>query len=366
MGKNKRLSEFSIYRERVEDALQRALPKQAEFPWQADAFGALPDCIRKNHIAPLLEPCRSLLLSGGKRWRPILLLLCAELARQSGRTGGVDADGADALTPLVEFVHMASLIHDDIEDSSETRRGRPAAHITYGVDAALNAGSWLYFAAASCIEACAAGAEFKNTLYALYTKELRRLHLGQAMDISWHRSPNAFPTVEEYAAMVHCKTGTLASLAVQTGLLAGGASPAEAAAAGCIAEALGEGFQILDDVQNLTTGNPGKERGDDIIEGKKSFPLLLHIKNCPQDKKRLSAYLKSAAKKGTGATAAASIEQCIALLESSGATAAAAERGRSLVEENSRLLSDIFGTRNSAPAARKIEQLFAAMLPEGA
>ena len=210
---------------------------------------------------------------GGKRWRPLLMVLCAELSAECGKKSCLSEGGIFALTPLVEFVHTASLIHDDIEDSAEVRRGKPSAYIQYGLDTALNAGSWLYFEAAVCIDSLSCPDSFKNSLYSLYAQELRRLHLGQAMDIYWHRNPELVPSAEEYAQMVHCKTGTLASLAVQTGIIGGGGTREEAFRAGSIAACVGEGFQILDDVQNLTTGNPGKKRGDDIVEGKKSLPL---------------------------------------------------------------------------------------------
>ena len=164
---------------------------------------------------------------GGKRWRPVLLVLCSELCREAKKNAPLSLEQTYSITPLVEFVHTASLIHDDIEDSAETRRGKPAAHITFGLDVALNAGSWLYFVAPETIDSLKVSAEFKLQLYALYTQELRRLHLGQAMDIYWHRNPHLFPSVQEYTQMVHLKTGTLASLAVQTGFLAGGATKEE-------------------------------------------------------------------------------------------------------------------------------------------
>ena len=99
------------------------------------------------------------------------------------------------LVPLVEFVHTASLIHDDIEDGSEIRRGEPAAYIAYGTDFAINSGSWLYFAAAECIQNSELSSEEKNILYGIFFTELRRLHAGQAMDIYWHKS-KVYPSLK--------------------------------------------------------------------------------------------------------------------------------------------------------------------------
>ena len=228
---------FTSYLNTIESEIKRALPAESNAAWVADVFGSEPQDLLPEHIAPLLQPTRALVNLGGKRWRPLLLVLTAE-ACLADRPQLSDAERkqllADAfhLAPLVEFVHTASLIHDDIEDNSDTRRGKPAAYITYGTDTAINAASWLYFQAPVCIDTLSLPAEQKARLYALYAMELRRLHLGQAMDIAWHRTPAFLPTEGQYLTMVMHKTGTLASLAAKTGMLAAGAGEAQAADAG--------------------------------------------------------------------------------------------------------------------------------------
>ena len=341
---------FSVRLEKIEKTLDEALSFTVTSAWRREAFGTLPGDAADSHIQPLIEPCKTLMNLGGKRWRPLLLVLSAEQTRSlHGGCGLLSESETYSLTPLVEFVHTASLIHDDIEDSSDMRRGKPAAYITYGLDTALNAASWLYFEAPVCIDRLAVSPEAKNTLYALYTRELRRLHLGQAMDISWHRNSSFFPSAGEYTAMVRCKTGTLASLAAQTGVIAGGGSAAESEKAGQTAAQIGEGFQILDDVQNLTTGNPGKKRGDDIVEGKKSLPVLMHIAERPADKETISRLFAEAHFGGIDSPA---VEQCIALLTESGAVEKAAARGKKLVEDRCRELGSELITR-----------LFTSMIP---
>lgn len=352
-------NEFTEILENIETALRKSLPKKTNPEWQAGTFRNLLDCVTDEHIQNLIKPCRNLMDLGGKRWRPLLLVLCSELCREAGKNSPLSLEQTYSITPLIEFVHTASLIHDDIEDSAETRRGKPAAHISFGLDTALNAGSWLYFVAPETIDALKTTVEFKNRLYALYTQELRRLHLGQAMDIYWHRNPNLFPSVNEYTQMVHLKTGTLASLAVQAGFLAGGATKEEALSMGNIAAALGEGFQILDDVQNLTTGNPGKKRGDDIVEGKKSLPVLLHIQENPSDKKIIAGLFEKASKEGIDSPA---VEQCIAVLEKNDAIQRAAKKGTETIEKNIGILTDVYGNANSSESARLIKQLFEEMI----
>ena len=252
-----------------------------------------------------------------------------------------------SLTPLVEFVHTASLIHDDIEDGADLRRGKPAAHITYGLDHALNSASWLYFEAPVCLENSKLTAEQKLAFYKLYTNELRRLHLGQAMDIYWHKEKKVFPTTEEYQAMVQNKTGTLASLSAQTGFIAGGATEKQAAKYGQSAAQIGVGFQIIDDVINLTKGNPGKKRGDDIVEGKKSLPVLLHIQEKPGDKKKIISLMEQAAREGINSPA---VEECIALLNTTTCIQQAAEEGKKLIQTNcakfaeNQLITELFNS----------------------
>lgn len=353
-------SEFSTRLERIESVLKNYLPEELPDEWKSLCFGPVDGCINKTHISNLIEPCKALVSSGGKRWRPLLLVLCAEMAAQSIEKGSKElilqrTDTAYNLTPLVEFSHTASLIHDDIEDSSDTRRGKPAVHITYGMDAALNAASWLYFQSSVCIKNLKVSEKEKLVLYELFLEELRRLHLGQAMDILWHRNPDVIPSVEEYMAMVKNKTGTLSRLAVELGILCGGASMKTTGKAGKIAEDIGVGFQILDDVTNLTKGNPGKKRGDDVVEGKKSLPVLYHLEENPNDKERLASLFTKARSEGIDSSA---VEKVIDLLSSKGAVEKARKTGNDIIAQKSRELSELFG-EGSCKASSLIVDLFA-------
>lgn len=349
-------AEFSSRLQKIEDVLNKYLPSQTNPQWQMLSFGDIDSCVSQQHIKNLLHPCKSLVDLGGKRWRPLLLLLCSELASSAKkRELAKDIEKAYALTPLVEFAHTASLIHDDIEDSADTRRGKPASHITYGLDVALNAASWLYFEATVCIKSLEIPDSEKQFLYELFLLELRRLHLGQAMDIMWHRNPDCIPSVDEYKAMVRNKTGTLSRLAVKLGVAAGGGSESEMGAVGHFAEEIGTGFQIIDDVINLTSGNPGKKRGDDIVEGKKSLPVLLHLKKNPADIEKLVILFNQARAEGIDSPA---VEKAISLLTESGAVEEAHTLGRKIISDNSRALSSYFGNPDSN-AACLISELFA-------
>lgn len=352
-------NKFETILSSIEKALQHSLPEKSSQDWIKTAFRELNPCVTDEHLLNLIKPCKSLIDLGGKRWRPILMALSSEMCREAGKNAPVSIEQTYSLTPLVEFVHTASLIHDDIEDSADTRRGKPAAHITYGLDTALNAGAWLYFLAPTVINELNAPVEFRNALYELYTEELRRLHLGQAMDIYWHRTPSLFPSIDEYIQMVHCKTGTLACLAVRAGFMCGGATAEESVKAGKTAACLGEGFQILDDVQNLTTGNPGKKRGDDIVEGKKSLPVLMHIQENPSDAEKISALFEQASKEGIDSPA---VEKCIELLQSKGAVKKAAERGKAVIQKNLEELTGMIPGAANTESAGLIWELFTGMI----
>ena len=287
-----------------------------------------------NPMALLSAPCASLVAGGGKRWRPLLAVLAYQLAGGSG-------EEIYTLTPLIEGIHTASLIHDDIEDNSELRRGKPAAHIAYGLDSALNSGSWLYFRALQTLEEYQAPANIKLDLYAAALKCIRALHEGQALDIHWHRTAGFFPLRQDYEQMIRLKTGALAALAAYTGMRAAGKQHEDSEAFAALFAGVGIGFQILDDVKNITVGNVGKKRGDDIVEGKKSLPVILHIEKHPEDAAALTAYFEQARRERIDSPA---VEKAIALLNSSGSIAEAEKRGRGAIDAVLEQLDTYYGT----------------------
>ena len=286
--------------------------------------------------APLIEPIRDLLGRGGKRWRPLLSLLVCEglqgLPAAGGAGAGAGAASVLPLVPLVEWSHNASLVHDDIEDNSPERRGQPALHIRYGVDTAINAGSYLYFLAASCIETWDAPPHRKAAIYRIWTEYLCRLHCGQALDIAWHNDAAALPETGAYFAMCAMKTGCLAEFAVAVAvtIAADTACNPETAVLLKAASDLGVGFQIIDDVKNLRGGISGKKRGDDIVEGKKSLPVLLFAGR--RGKAGLELAGKAFREAREGGVESPAVERFIAALEEDGAIAEAEQTGRTTLE----------------------------------
>jgi octaprenyl-diphosphate synthase len=265
-------------------------------------------------------------------------------------------DEALPLAPLVEFCHNASLIHDDIEDKSKERRGKPAVHILYGEDTAINSGCFLYFLPLSSIDAWNAPAEAKLKLYSIWAREMRALHLGQSMDIAWHKNRETLPSIDDYYTMCSLKTGVLARFAARTGCLAAfysgaGGDVDTARDLSAAAEKLGVGFQILDDVKNLREGAQGKQRGDDIVEGKKSLPVLLYLHSASCDKveaerrKQLVSRCFSAAASGVEA---AEVEELISELSGTGCIDKAALTGQRLLSETEEIFSSTLTASGAA------------------
>ncbi|MDR1566134.1 MAG: polyprenyl synthetase family protein [Treponema sp.] len=319
---------YNRYFKKIEVVLDAWLPAAPNVSWIEGVFAALGP-VRPDLVSSLIEPGRDLLSRGGKRWRPLLMVLLAETL--GGEAG---AEAALPVTPLVEFPHTASLIHDDIEDNSDERRGKPAVHFLYGTDTAINGGAFLYFLPLACLDALSLSFEEKNRIYRVWGEYMRRLHLGQAMDIAWHRDFSSLPDLEDYERMCRLKTGCLARLAavlgVYCGCPAGGSGPAEERY-GEAAESLGVGFQILDDVKNLAEGIPGKKRGDDVIEGKKSLPVLLYLHRYPEKRKFAVRCFAAARSTGTGAP---EVEEFIGALAGAGVLEEARQRGLELIAES--------------------------------
>jgi geranylgeranyl diphosphate synthase type 3 len=180
----------------------------------------------------------------------------------------LDDSQLETVKNITQKLHNASLLIDDIEDSSLLRRGNPCAHRVYGTPTTINTGNLIYF------EALRDTMELGSDAVNIFTKELIQLHLGQGMDIHW-RDHAICPTEEEYLHMVCLKTGGLFRLS--TGLMQViGRNHMEFVP---LVDDLSILFQILDDYLNLqsTKYHQNKSFCEDLTEGKFSFPIIHHI-----------------------------------------------------------------------------------------
>lgn len=264
-------------------------------------------------------------------------------------------DRALPLTPLVEFTHAGSLIIDDIEDGARTRRGGPAAHIEFGMDLAVNAGNLAYFLPTSLLETSAPispplTAAESLRLYHMYATTMQKLHYGQGLDILWHQPKTSLPSISDYFSMSTLKSGSLAGLAMGLGATIAQAGERLTTSLTTIGERFGVSFQIIDDVTNLERGNPGKERGDDLIEGKKSLPLILHSEH--SGKGELSDLLSKIQGRPIDEVQT-EIDRAISLLEVSGSIQAAREHAVELYLETRSDLASL--TPPGEPSKRLLE-----------
>lgn len=332
-------SEYTELLAAIEGEVLRTLPERPDDAWFSRFFGDLSAAPKENIRLALNAPALELVRRGGKRWRPLLLVLAA---RSFGRE-----DGALPLAPLVEIAHNGTLIVDDIEDSSDMRRGGPAIHLMFGVDAAVNAGNLLYFLPLALVDELAAPQAVRLALHSRFALHMRRLHLGQAMDILWHRDHACIPDRESYLAMCALKTGVLARAAAELGALAAGAAAAEADALGRVFEGAGVAFQILDDVRNLRTGNPGKKRGDDIVEGKKSLPVILACASDASLASRLGSLFETARAGGPESPA---VDEAIGLISATGAIDRAERVAGDMLGRATAELGSLFASAGAARA----------------
>lgn len=228
-----------------------------------------------------------LLNRGGKRWRPVLFLLIAEAL------GGDPKKYLD-LVVVPEVIHNGTLMVDDIEDQSETRRGKPCTHKIFGEDIAINAGNTMYYLPLLVL--------MKNKdklsdkvlvkLYETYTQEMINVSSGQGTDIAWHKgianSDNI--TEAEYMQMCAYKTGCLSRMSAKLGAIVAGAGDDTVEKIGKFAEAIGVAFQIQDDVLSASGEAFQKKKGygDDITEGKRTLIVINTLKKAGEkDRKRL-------------------------------------------------------------------------------
>ncbi|MDE1850382.1 MAG: polyprenyl synthetase family protein [Candidatus Micrarchaeota archaeon] len=246
-----------------------------------------PETIKKG----ILEPSLYLLNSGGKRWRPVLMLLIIDAL-------GKNSENFVEFSLIPEVIHNGTLVHDDIEDNSPMRRNQPALHIKYGIDIATNLGDFMYFfPLVALADSSKLSKESKNQVLTVFVKEMTRLSIGQATDITWHKhliDPMSIST-DNYLQMVFDKTGVLARMAAKIGAVLGGADEDTVEALGKFGATIGVAFQIQDDLLNIYPSSVSKSKGgvgEDITEGKLTM-LVIHAlqKASKTDAQRLIAIL---------------------------------------------------------------------------
>jgi geranylgeranyl diphosphate synthase type II len=226
---------------------------------------ALPALVADREPAVLYDPVQYVLDGGGKRVRPTVLLLVAQAF----------GDTVERVLPAalaVEVFHNFTLVHDDIMDEADERRGRPTVHVKWDVGTAILVGDLMMGLSYDLLGQVKGGD--LDALYDVYHPMVERLCTGQALDASFEERDNV--SVEAYLEMIDGKTAALLAAAFELGAVLGGAperAQREVREAGRLA---GRAFQVQDDLLDLTADGDewGKAVGGDLVTGKKTFLTL--------------------------------------------------------------------------------------------
>lgn len=237
----------------------------------ADELNAMQQLIKEQLTSniPLIETIGHYIIdSGGKQIRPLLTLLTAKLFQYTGTAHY-------QLSTVIEFVHTATLLHDDVVDISHLRRGKTAAHEIWGNHASVLVGDFLYSRAFQILTQHQHPDVLKilaNTTNAIVEGEMDQL-------INQH-NPNLTET--NYLKIIQCKTASLFSAASEIGAILANASAIQQQALARYGLALGTAFQITDDLLDYTANSEeiGKNIGDDLTEGKVTLPLIYTLQEC--------------------------------------------------------------------------------------
>lgn len=217
----------------------------------------------------LRQPYNHLASCPGKNFR-------TELIRVFNMIYKLPEDKITVIAKFVEILHTSSLLIDDIEDASQWRRGKKAAHTVYGIPMTINTANYMYFYAMECLQELAAGTDevVLNKLLIIFNQEMMNLHRGQGLDIYW-RDEFVVPDEQAYLDMVMNKTGGLFRLTVRImEVFAPNFSDQKSLVP--LSNLLGILYQIRDDYMNLQDTEMIKNKGyaEDVSEGKMSFPII--------------------------------------------------------------------------------------------
>ncbi|AGQ29192.1 MULTISPECIES: octaprenyl diphosphate synthase [Serratia] len=222
---------------------------------------------------------------GGKRIRPMIAVLAARALHYQG-------DKHITVAALIEFIHTATLLHDDVVDESDMRRGKATANAAFGNAASVLVGDFIYTRAFQMMTSL----ESLRVL-ALMSEAVNVIAEGEVLQLMNVNDPNI--TEESYMRVIYSKTARLFEAAAQSSAILSGASEAEEKALQDYGRYLGTAFQLIDDLLDYSADGStlGKNTGDDLNEGKPTLPLLHAMHNSEGEQK---AMIRGAIEQGNG------------------------------------------------------------------
>jgi octaprenyl-diphosphate synthase len=224
-----------------------------------------------NLLIPLIG--KHIMQSGGKRIRPLFLLLSADLCKYKGESHSL-------LAAIIEAIHTASLLHDDVIDAAETRRGKPTAHGIWGNQIAILVGDYLYSNALRL----AVNQKSQKIMEAL-SEATTKMTEGEVLQLSKIGDPEI--SQEEYFEIISAKTGCLISAACRIGGIIAGVNGEKESALSRFGMKTGIAFQLADDILDYVADQKeiGKRLGKDLEEGKITMPLIFLLRAASKKEK---------------------------------------------------------------------------------
>ncbi|MDP1759111.1 MAG: polyprenyl synthetase family protein, partial [Thermodesulfovibrionales bacterium] len=269
-------------------------------------------------LIPLIG--RYLLESGGKRLRPLFLLSSARLA-------GYKGDEHIAPAGVIELIHMASLLHDDVVDAAKIRRGRPAAHSVWGNQIVILVGDFLYS------NALRKAVSFKNQrIMEALSEATTSMTEGEILQLQKTADINI--TEGEYIKIISAKTGLLISAACRIGAILSMSQPAEENALAMFGLKAGTAFQMADDILDYMAEESelGKKLGKDIGEGKITLPVIYLFKGASgAEKEEIKRIIEKPSEEG--------LRRILALFRQYSVLEESLKRAQALVDEAKNELS---------------------------
>ena len=265
---------------------------------------------------------------GGKRLRPLLVVLCSRLSGHEGH-------GHIVLGNVVEYLHAATLLHDDVLDDAELRRGSPSANRVWGNHLAVLGGDFLYTTAFDLLLSAAP----REVIRVLCRCSLDMID-GEVLQRRWRNRPDI--SEETYLAVVARKTASLISGCCRSGALIAGAAPDRVEALGRFGSSLGIAFQVIDDTLDYLAdpSRLGKTLGGDLRQGTVTLPLihLLRREGCAGEQARIRGLIER------GEVDDAGIAEIAALLREHRCGESAMARAREFAADARQAIEPLRGT----------------------
>ncbi len=253
---------------------EKTSPFEGTLEWMGEDLEKVDQEFRKNLRSDVLIISaigEHLLRSGGKRFRAKLLLLSAKLCGYSG-------ENHISMASLIEFIHTATLLHDDVVDKAKLRRGIESANSKWGNEACVLVGDFLF---TKCFTLMVESGNWK--ILHTISRATTIMAEGELEELI---KTNDFSLTEEgYLSIIARKTAFLISAATQIGAILGNASEAKEKALADFGMDVGTAFQLIDDNLDYTSNKSGKKIGIDLQDGKITLPLIFTLTHCSEDER---------------------------------------------------------------------------------